>query len=80
MCKKEKYPSSIAAKVQMNGYFKTRFWDSSKAHIEAPTDFQGMNYNALVHIKGLYITPDSWGLIANITDCQILSNTVECPF
>ena len=77
---KEKYPSSMVAKIIMNGYYKTRFWNKSKAHIEAPADFQGLNMNVLVHLKGLYITPDSWGLIANINDCQILSDIIQCPF
>jgi len=77
---KEKYPSSMVAKIIMNGYYKTRFWNNSKAHIDSPSDFQGLSFNALVHIKGLYITPDSWGLIANITDCQVLSDIVQCPF
>ena len=77
---KENFPSSIAAKMQLTGYSKTKFWDASKARIEAPSDFQGINYNVMVHIKGLYLTPDSWGLIANVADCQILSNSASCPF
>ena len=77
---KDNFPSSIAAKMQLTGYNKTRFWDALKARIDAPNDFQGINYNVMIHIKGLYLTQNSWGLIANVADCQILSNSVSCPF
>jgi len=78
---REKYPSSLAAKLITGGSQKTRFWSpTSRARVETPEDFQGLDLNAMVHIKGLYITPDSWGLIANITDCQILTNAIQCPF
>ena len=56
-------------------------WDQTfKPDIEAPEDFQGLDLNAMLHIKGIYLTPDSWGLIVNITDCQLLSNIEQCPF
>ena len=79
--KKEKYPSNLAAKIITAGYNKTRFWHtSSRARVDSPEDFQGLDVNAMLHVKGLYITPESWGLIVNITDLQLLSSTTECPF
>ena len=75
-----KYPSTLSAKVQLSGCNKTRFWDEKKARIETPIEFQGMHYNAIVHIKGIYIQENSWGLFANITDCQVFTSNVNCPF
>jgi len=51
-----------------------------KARIETPIEFQGMHYNAIVHIKGIYIQENSWGLFANILDCQVFTTNVNCPF
>ena len=79
--KKEKYPICMVAKLTTSGGNKTRFWDMKRLRVESPEDFTRLILNVKVHIKGLYITADSSiSLIANITDCQMVTNETSCPF
>ncbi len=79
--KKEKFPICMVAKLTTTGGNKTRFWDMKRLRVESPEDFARLIRNVKVHIKGLYITADSSiSLIANITDCQMVTNETSCPF
>ena len=75
---KENYPSSINAKV-MTGYTKTRFWDKDRKPTDSPTNFAGIKMNVKLHFRGIFVTSDSWGLVIDITDAQLISD-LNCPF
>jgi hypothetical protein len=79
--KKDNFPICITAKLTTTGTSKTRFWDMNRKRIESPTDFTSLYLNVKVCIKGLYITADqSISIIANITDCQLITTETSCPF
>jgi hypothetical protein len=79
--KKEKFPICMVAKLTTTGGNRTRFWDMKRLRGECPEDFTRLILNVKVHVKGLYITHDSSiSLIANITDCQMVTNETSCPF
>ena len=75
-----KYPRNLRVKLS-EGVRATRYWDAERARIDAPSHHAGMAINTVVHLRGLWIGADAFGLVCDATDLQILeAPVVECPF
>ena len=79
--KTEEYPRNVRVKLNTSGFYACRYWDGSRARIEAPVDHSGLNFNTVLRIRALWVSAEAWGLVCDCTDLQLLENTqVECPF
>ena len=75
-----KYPRNLRVKLS-EGVRATRYWDAERARIDAPSHHASLVINAVVHLRGLWIGVDAFGLVCDATDLQILeAPVVECPF
>jgi len=74
------YPRNMRVKLS-EGIRPTRYWDAQRARIDTPPHHAGMTVNAVVHLRGLWVSANAWGLVCDGTDIQILdAPIVECPF
>ena len=78
--KTAEYPRNLRVKINTAGFHATRYWDTKRDKIEAPTEFAGATFSAMIHVRGLWIGADAWGLVCDATDLQVLSASPECPF
>ena len=61
---------------------KVRAYDASKKRIEMPKSMRGWTVNALVHLRGKWITRQGCGLSLEVSDLQFSQEAREppCPF
>ena len=76
------YPRNLRVKLNTSGYHAARFWDLDRKRLEAPAEYSGLNFSAMVRFRALWVAADSWGLVCDATDMQVLAGPVspECPF
>ena len=69
-------------KLNTSGYHAARFWDLDRKRLEAPAEYSGMAFSAMVRFRALWVGADSWGLVCDATDMQVLADpaSAECPF
>jgi len=78
--KQAEYPRNLRVKLT-EGIRATRYWDAQRARIDAPAHHAGMTINTVVHMRGLWVSADAWGLVCDATDLQVLdAPVIECPF
>jgi hypothetical protein len=77
----EKYPATLAAKINLAGPRQARFYDQAAQPTEPPTSWRGLAVNAVVHVKGVYIQKQSIGLVLDVTDLRYAAPPERvCPF
>ena len=61
---------------------KVRTYDASKKRIEIPKSMRGWSVNAMVHVRGKWVTRQGCGLSLEVTDLQFSQEAREppCPF
>jgi len=76
------YPRNLRVKLNTTGYHAVRFWDLERKRLEAPAEYSGMAFSAVVRFRALWIAADTWGLVCDATDMQVLEGpaSAECPF
>ena len=75
------FPALLKCKVNE----ATRYFDSARQPVPCPSDdeWRGLVCNARVLVKAIWVHNKSAGLLADVTDLQILEGaqeTRECPF
>jgi len=80
--KTEQYPRNLRCKLNTEGYYATRFWNLSREKIDAPLEYAGLMFSAVVRFRAIWIGADAWGLVSDATDLQLLGEREcpECPF
>jgi len=75
------YPRQLKAKMNTNGYYAVRFWNSERIRVDAPGDCGGLLFNAVLKIRAMWVSAEAWGLVCDATDLQLLETAqIECPF
>ena len=75
------YPRNLRAKLNTDGFYACRYWDSARKRAEPPEDHTGLAFNAVVKLRALWVSSEAWGLVCDCTDLQLLETAqVECPF
>ena len=75
------YPRQIRTKLNTDGFYACRYWDSERKRAEPPEDHTGLVFNAVIKLRGLWVSSEAWGLVCDATDLQLLETAqVECPF
>jgi hypothetical protein len=81
--KTEEYPRNLRVKLNTEGYYATRFWDLERQKVAAPVEYVGLMFSAVVRFRAVWIGAESWGLVCDATDLQVLGDaqpSAECPF
>ena len=79
--KTEEYPRQLRVKLNTDGFYAVRYWDSERKLAEPPSDHIGLVFNAVIRIRALWVSADAFGLVCDATDLQLLETAqVECPF
>jgi hypothetical protein len=80
----EKYGSTTLFKMKMNkvGKGAVRVWNKAGLSREMPESWAGLQIQARVVIKSIWLQSRSWGLTFEIADAQICSEAepATCPF
>ena len=75
------YPRQIRTKLNTDGFYACRYWDSERKRAEPPEDHAGLAFNAVIKLRALWVSSEAWGLVCDCTDLQLLEAAqVECPF
>ena len=75
------YPRQLRAKLNTDGFYACRYWDSERKRAEPPEDHTGLAFNAVIKLRALWVSSEAWGLVCDCTDLQLLEAAqVECPF
>ena len=75
------YPRQLRTKLNTDGFYACRYWDSERKRADAPEDHTGHVFNAVIKLRGLWVSSEAWGLVCDATDLQLLEAAqVECPF
>ena len=75
------YPRQLRTKLNTDGFYACRYWDHERKRAEAPEDHTGHVFNAVIKLRGLWVSSEAWGLVCDCTDLQLLETAqVECPF
>ena len=75
------YPRQIRTKLNTDGFYACRYWDSERKRAEPPENHTGLVFNAVVRLRALWVSSEAWGLVCDATDLQLLeAPTAECPF
>ena len=75
------YPRQLKTKLNTEGYYAVRYWDSERKRADAPGDHIGLMFNAVIRLRALWASSEAWGLVCDATDLQLLETAqVECPF
>ena len=75
------YPRQLRAKLNTDGFYACRYWDSERKRAEPPEDHTGILFNAVIKLRALWVSSEAWGLVCDATDLQFLETAqVECPF
>ena len=75
------YPRQLKAKMNTNGFYAVRFWNSERIRVDAPSDCGGLLFNAVLKIRAMWVSAEAFGLVCDATDLQLLESAqVECPF
>ena len=81
--KQGEYPRNLRVKVNLEGFYASRYWDGERKKVETPADHTGLVFNVAVRLRSLWISADSssWGVVCEATDLQMLTQQVaDCPF
>ena len=79
--KTNEYPRQLRAKLNTNGFYAVRFWNSERIRVDAPGDYGGLLFNAVLKIRAMWVSAEAWGLVCDATDLQLLEVAhAECPF
>jgi hypothetical protein len=81
--KTEQYPRNLRVKLNTEGYYATRFWDLERQKTAAPVEYVGLMFSAVVRFRAVWIGAESWGLVCDATDLQVLGDhqpCAVCPF
>ena len=74
------YAMQLRAKVNTEGFYSCRYWDKDRQRIDAPDTHAGLNCNAALSVRGLWVSPENFGLVVDCTDLQIIDDVATCPF
>ena len=74
------YPMQLRAKVNTDGFYSCRYWDKDRQRLEPPDTHAGLNCTVAIRLRGLWVSPDTFGLVADCTDLQIIDEVAACPF
>ena len=77
--KKGDYPRQLKSKLVIEGFYAARFWDSERRRVDPTTSTANCRYNVVVKIRGLWVGPENFGLVVDLTDLQS-TDVAECPF
>ena len=82
--RKESYAPLLKAKVSPEA---AHFWDETGVERKPPKDWQNARMHFRLQVSHLWITSGSFGLIANVTDANVISEGARggptawaCPF
>jgi len=75
------YPRQLRTKLNTDGFYAARYWNSERQCIDPPEDHTGLVFNAVIKLRALWVSAEAWGLVCDATDLQLLETAqVECPF
>ena len=75
------YPRQLRTKLNTDGFYACRYWDSERKRADPPGDHTGILFNAVIKLRALWVSSEAWGLVCDATDLQFLETTqMECPF
>jgi hypothetical protein len=77
----ERYSASLKAKINIAGPRQAKFYDEAGQQTDPPASWKGLNVNAVVHVRGVYIQKQGIGLMLEVTDlCYAKPSESACPF
>ena len=75
------YPRQIRTKLNTDGFYACRYWDSERKRAEPPEDHTSLAFNAVIKLRALWVSSEAWGIVCDATDLQLIEAAqVECPF
>ena len=74
------YPMQLRVKVNTEGFHSCRYWDKNRQRIDPPEAHAGLTCTVAVRLRGLWVSPDNFGIVADCTDIQLTEEVADCPF
>ena len=77
----ERYSATLRAKINVAGPRQAKFYNEAGQLTEPPASWKGLQINAVVHARGVYISKQGIGLMLEVTDiCFAKPSEPVCPF
>ena len=75
------YPRQLRTKLNTDGFYACRYWDTERKRADPPGDHTGIAFNAVIKLRALWVSSEAWGLECDAPDLQLIEAAqVECPF
>ena len=75
------YPRQLRTKLNTDGFYACRYWDSERKRADPPGDHTGISFNAVIKLRALWVSSEAWGIVCDATDLQFQEIAqMECPF
>ena len=75
------YPRQLRTKLNTDGFYAARYWNSERQCTDPPEDHTSLAFNAVIKLRALWVSSEAWGLVCDATDLQLIEAAqVECPF
>ena len=76
----DKYPTTIRAKMNTQGFSATKFWNVEGKTCPAPSIWSGCAVWPRIRVKGLRFMSRQFGVLLELTDARVEQAETSCPF